>query len=401
MKPLILFFISVFLSTTLSSQCGDRYQEVLFDEVNVETVVYSTYNNFEMDIYTPVGDEVTERPVLILAFGGGFFFGFKESKLMQDLCTDFAKRGYVTASINYTLLNNISELEDSVLTYTVVAEAVADGKGAIRYFRKSHAEGNPYGIDPDQIWIGGNSAGAVLALHLAYLDENDDLPEFLLDIINESGGFEGNRGNDGYSSKVNGIISLAGGIGIVDWIDENEDEVAIMIHGDADGTVDFNCNYPFSSAKGVEATVQLCGSNPISQRAKEIGLPHHFKVLEGYDHVPWQFGADNIAIYAETFEFVNDALYGHLYCNISSTSKIGNDPIVLFPNPVRDRLSIKSNNNDMIERVEIYNTQGQLVNFEKFHSNQIVMDNLEVNPGIYLVKTFINGIPKIEKVLFH
>ena len=63
-----------------------------------------------MDIYTPVGDNYTNRPLLIFAHGGSFIGGSKTNPTMVDLCETFAKRGYVTASINYRLATHNSVL---------------------------------------------------------------------------------------------------------------------------------------------------------------------------------------------------------------------------------------------------------------------------------------------------
>ena len=67
---------------------------------------------------------------------------------------------------------------DTQSAYEVVLNAVMDGKAAIRYFRKDVVEnGNSYGIDSNQIWGGGNSAGGVLFLHAAHVGSTD---EFIL-----------------------------------------------------------------------------------------------------------------------------------------------------------------------------------------------------------------------------
>ena len=76
------------------------------------------------------------------------------------------KRGFVTASINYRLANDIVGFFQQFTFYTntdsayeVVLNATMDGKAAIRYFRKDFYENNnTYGIDPNQIWAGEASA---------------------------------------------------------------------------------------------------------------------------------------------------------------------------------------------------------------------------------------------------
>ena len=87
---------------------------------------------------------------------------------MISLGEAFAKRGCVVASISYRLMN-ILDLIISSSTLNGVAKALSDGKGAIRYFRKSVVEGNQYNIDPSQIYFGGNSAGAIIAIHAAFM----------------------------------------------------------------------------------------------------------------------------------------------------------------------------------------------------------------------------------------
>ena len=69
-----------------------------------------------------------------------------------------------------------------------VMNGISDAKAAIRYFRKDAAtNGNIFGIDPNQIYIGGYSAGAILAVNLAYINDTVGVPSHLIPIINTSG----------------------------------------------------------------------------------------------------------------------------------------------------------------------------------------------------------------------
>ena len=65
--------------------------------------------------------------------------------------------GYVAASISYRLgIDNVFDLETSL--QESVLRGVHDAKAAVRYFRRTHAEdGNPWGIDPARIVLGGSS----------------------------------------------------------------------------------------------------------------------------------------------------------------------------------------------------------------------------------------------------
>ena len=76
-----------------------------------------------------------------------------------------------------------------------------------------------------------------MALHLAYMDENE-IPSWLdMSIPGLEGGLEGESGNPGYSSEVSGILPVSGAMGDSDWIDAGDTTPACMFHGDADLTV--------------------------------------------------------------------------------------------------------------------------------------------------------------------
>ena len=112
MKNFTYLFITLFIymSSAQSGDCEGRYQDEIFQTVSVETITYSEPYNLAMDIYTPDGDNYTNRPLIIFAHGGAFIGGTKTNTTMIDLCETFAKRGYVTASISYRLATHSTVL---------------------------------------------------------------------------------------------------------------------------------------------------------------------------------------------------------------------------------------------------------------------------------------------------
>ena len=124
----------------------------------------------KMDIFEPETDDLMTRPVLIFAFGGGFVTGKRNEESIVKLCEAFARRGFVTASIDYRLGMNIGDEE---LAKRAVYRALQDGRSAVRFFRKNATK---YNVDPNQIYISGHSAGAFLAYHTAYLDKESERP---------------------------------------------------------------------------------------------------------------------------------------------------------------------------------------------------------------------------------
>ena len=272
----VLLALILLISSQLFSQCDGRYETEIFDEVSKSIVEYTDVydwsaldSGLDMDIYQPVGDTATNRPVLIFAHGGVYVTGNKNNPPMVSLCEAFAKRGYVTASIQYRLTSSLSLLSPNasdIFSQTVL-NSVSDMKAAVRYFRKDVAENNnTYGINPDLIFVGGYSAGAVTAAHLSVIDDNQ-IPVEFQSFYDEAGGIEGNSGNSGYSSEVSGAILLAGAINTLDFIDV-DDEPIVSLHASDDNTVSYEC----ANALGNASLPFLCGSGKIHEELENVGV---------------------------------------------------------------------------------------------------------------------------------
>ena len=182
----------LFFSFSLNLFSQTRYLDNIFSSVTTTTVEYSDVYNLDVEVYEPVGDTELNRPLIILAHGGSFVAGSNQNPTMIDLCESFAKKGYVTASIQYRL-GTVFSMLDSLSMIDVVMKALGDAKAAVRYFRMDAANGNMFNINPDIIFFGGNSAGAVIACHLGLLTDVIELgsDQYLIDILNDNGGFEG------------------------------------------------------------------------------------------------------------------------------------------------------------------------------------------------------------------
>ena len=342
MKKLFQVLIILVSTNIVFSQdpCEGRYSEEVFNEVEVTTVTYSDVNNLQMDIYQPVGDLETKRPLIIFAHGGTFIFGSKNNATAVDFCEAFAKRGYVTASINYRLagdvvgfLQQFTYYQDTESAYEVVLSATMDGKAAIRYFRKDFYENNnTYGIDPDQIWAGGNSAGGVLFLHAGHvwsIDEftnslDDNRASIAQEIFEELGGLEGSSGNPGYSSSLSGVISLAGALHRSEYVDM-DDVPTVFCHGDADNTVPYDCN----GFQNNPIFDQLCGGGALYPEFLSLGLDTELLTFPNDGHCPWSSSTSKMN---QVISFVSDFVYERIECDDQISSLYGSlssSPILL------------------------------------------------------------------------
>jgi para-nitrobenzyl esterase len=331
MKKIILLLFTLSISYSTFSQCNGRYEAEIFSSVTKTTVNYSdvyTDNAHEMDIYTPDGDTEINRPVILYMHGGSFYAGDKTMTDCVDFCESMAKRGYVTASLNYRLSTLSAFIFSQEEQYRTVLKAVADAKAAIRFFRKDFANGDTYGIDSNTIFIGGYSAGGVIAIHLAYIDNVSDLPTSPINVQNLvsviGGDLEGDAGNDGYSSEIQGVVSFAGGINDVNWIDGN-DEPLVSIQGTADVTVNYNCGPGTNNP----LVLDLCGSGEMHPRADNVGLLNDKLIFNGTDHLWAAYGNSN-SKFTQALEFTKDFLYPLLPCNnATSISSVNSEKILI------------------------------------------------------------------------
>lgn len=221
-----------------------------------------------LDIYTPSGDSVTIRPLVIFIHGGGFKDGDKVSNFGTRVCGGLAKRGYVAASINYRLSTG-AQLSDSTKYFEALYRAVQDGKAAVRFFRKYALT---YGVDTAQIFVTGSSAGSKTALHMAYLDQNE-VPSFVNTA--QLGTLEGNSGNLGFSSNIHGVINCWGALWDWRWIQKGDVPV-YCIHGTSDKTVPYDSSFSYHGFK--------YGSTTIHERALQLGIKTGLTLFNNTGH---------------------------------------------------------------------------------------------------------------------
>jgi len=277
MKKILLIIAFSFIYSQDDCQ-GTRYLNEIFDvdvqyEIQYgqntnETILGSPYTqNLYMDIYTPSNDDFDNRPLIFFMFGGSFVGGSKSSPDIVALCTKYAQRGYVAVAIDYRLSQNLLFFNpNEENAYKAVMKAIHDAKAAIRYFRENDELYDDYKIDSNRIYVGGYSAGSIAAINAAYLNEYEEIPDFLLDDYDDFGGLEGLSGNEGYDSNFHGIVNLSGAVGNQDWIIEGDIPIVSM-HGDQDDVVPYDNN--LVTLFGLNIAVD--GSYVIHERMLELG----------------------------------------------------------------------------------------------------------------------------------
>jgi acetyl esterase/lipase len=239
-----------------------------------------------MDIYQPLKDTMARRPLILLLHGGAFIMGDKATETMQTLATDFAKKGYVVASVNYRMGFNPaskSSLERSAY------RAVQDARAALRFLSANAAK---YRIDPDWVFLGGSSAGAITALNTAFMEESErpestgrNLWRAQIDL----GGLDESTNDFIGSFRVRAVVNLWGAVNDTAIIDKAENIPVLSVHGDADRIVPYACSYPFLD---LDTTItsnivsKLYGSYLIDKRLKSLGIHSELVTLPKAGHEP-------------------------------------------------------------------------------------------------------------------
>ncbi|MEO0311656.1 MAG: hypothetical protein RIQ89_1313 [Bacteroidota bacterium] len=359
-----LVALTLFLSLSVVAQTdfcslAPRFDQEVFPNVNVTSdVVFGSNVDYQgdtvqltMDIYQPDGDTLTQRPVIVWVHGGSFLGGTKNDMDVTALCNQFAKRGYVTASINYRL--GMVFPPNQTKATQAVYRAVQDMKAAIRFLRKDAATNNLYQIDSTLIFGGGSSAGAFTSIHLAYLNDVNELPPAIDTTL--LGNLDGESGNPGYGATISAVLNLCGAIGDSSWIIENDIPIASM-HGTNDNTVPYG-----HSMLTIAVFFQIMivdGSHAIHDHifARLNNVNQAMYTWAGADHVPYAGTSPTAIAYMDTtVRFVSNFLYQYLGCspidpnplpNTFSTTDLPHtnaiQPIVLYPNPTQNNLSINT-----------------------------------------------------------
>lgn len=220
-----------------------RYRDALFTEVTkTGGITYGSAVNqsgttvsLALDLYRPQGDTVTSRPAIIWVHGGSFRGGSRTSPEIVDQAREFARKGFVTASISYRLADpGCTTIGSSCLT--AIVDAKHDAQAAVRFLR---AHATEYGIDTSRVAIAGTSAGAITALNVAYGSED-----------------VGTSGTPGESSEVKAAVSLSGAR-ILTTPSAGEPG-ALLFHGTADTLVPYQWALDtVSEAEAAGLTVEL------------------------------------------------------------------------------------------------------------------------------------------------
>lgn len=275
-------------SITTASTCIDgRFEKDIFSDLKIHRnikyhrgkTMQKQAIDLKMDIFEPENDPAALRPLVIWAHGGYFCFGDKSN--FHSLCQFVSRKGWVSASIDYRKWRK-HVLPDSLEYMETAIRATHDMHAAIRFFKADAAGPNHYKIDTNKIFVGGYSAGGIMAAQVAYLDNLEEVPSHLQTILERNGGIAGNNAYPEHSSTIAGAIVIAGAIYNTHIIEKGTHPPFLGIQGTKDEIVPYNRGW----ARSPTATnvIQLDGTANIHKTNKTLNLPSTLLTLPRGDH---------------------------------------------------------------------------------------------------------------------
>lgn len=219
MRKVILIFLLLGLSwSNLNAQ---RYENQIFNEVDIQTQVYLETNTEELklDIYQPKNDQMENRPLILFVHGGGFAGGARDEYAIMEFCKNMARRGIVAVSMSYTLTMKGQSFGCKQAAKNKMETFKQSGSEISEATVHLLSQAQKLRIDSTKIILAGSSAGAEAVLHAAFWPEaNTPLP----------GDFQ-----------YGGLISMAGAIYDLDLINKETAIPMQFFHGTCDNLVPY------------------------------------------------------------------------------------------------------------------------------------------------------------------
>lgn len=262
----------------------------------------TTLKPLYMDIFMPKDENFKNRPAIIFTHSGGFLIGSRLSDDMLALCDSFARKGYVTATIDYRLgmgatVSHFLGIPIGVKVnetngYRAFYRGIQDSRAAIRFLKRNFGS---YGIDTTKVFFVGSSAGAILSIQNLYLDKPDEV--FSDAFLSPSLGNLDIVGFQGFGGKADASVGMWGALQNPEII-ENEKTPLFLIHGTDDNVVPFKKGMPLDGIVPPNPSVSLTlpqsfGSFCIDTALNNRGIGHETYFVEGEKHEFYGAGTGN------------------------------------------------------------------------------------------------------------
>lgn len=400
----ILLFVLVLFSGSLAAQCTD-YLLVQYGSWNEPDVAYGSATDYQgnevellMNIYKPVGDGNTQRPLLVFIHGGGFTGGHRND--FNELCQLYAQRGYVAATISYRLgvhhiINPVFAVDHHELLRALY-RGTQDARGAIRFLK---GRSDLDSTDVNRVAVIGGSAGGFIAMHVAYMDQpeeklpsSEELEPVFLVPRPDLGPIEGTLNLNGHNANVRAAVNIFGGMRDTSLITSAEDVPLYAYHQTEDPVVHCHRNKPYWAAFPDTNNPLVDGSCAIQAKTEELGFAPENAVYHIHDGSQHEVH-DLEVVDAEMAAFLNL----HLCPVVTEVDEISENETLIYPNPATDEIFVSAND---IREFQLFSLTGKQVMNEVVSADKIQLDVASFPRGLYFLRlTFGNGSVSQHKLI--
>jgi hypothetical protein len=368
---LSVFFISLTSSFHSRAQC--QYDVPAYDVRAEKNIVYGIQKDWagrndtlRLDLYKPLKDGNTARPLLMLIHGGGFSSGDKSD--LEDICSYVASCGVVCASLEYRL-GFVRPLQlDYPYTYDqaeilrAIYRSQQDAKGALRFLKGRYQEDS---TDQLEFYSGGFSAGGFIALATAYFtDSSMRFPSTraIANAVNLNGSFsrpdlgsiDGPLHQNGQDASVKGVFNFFGAVHDTAIIQAGSPKIW-QYHQTADPVVPCGRNKPYH---GIGLLIPdnyplVSGSCEIQKRLNNLGssAPVNTHIIHNGSRHDVH---DIVSVRQNMMENLNSWI-----CDQLSTSPfVSRYTTKVYPNPSNG--SLYFTNHSEFKRIRVFNMFGSL-----------------------------------------
>lgn len=407
MRPLFLPVLLAAAVAVRGQDCSIPFTDPLF-AVQVESGVwYGNATRFDggtdslrLNLYKPVGDGQTQRPLVVLIHGGGFFEGSRDE--FNPWAEELASKGWAAATISYRLgfygswLFGPPYANDPHELRRAIYRAMQDAKGAVRFLKGRHEQDS---TSTTAMFLLGGSAGAITALHAAYLDNPSEKPadcgaigdvQHFLSFYPrpDLGSMDGDLNLNGQDASVMGVVNIYGALMDTAYIGSAEDAALFSYHQSGDPVVGCGLQQPYwGIGLGIpDNNPWLFGSCLIEARTQHLGYGadrYRFILHPGNEHAIH----DLEGVTAELVQWMRDVM-----CGIpTAVPQVEPGTLArLAPNPAAatTTLSLPS---PAPASYTITDLQGRPLRQGTVAGGHAVLDLLGLPPGWYLVRIHGTG----------
>ena len=290
-KRYLRAFFGLLISIFILTGCSTDGEDDIFIPIEknvVSNVDYAVSNDTSgqpfhllFDIYSPRRTSENQKfPLVLFIHGGSYQFGDKA--WLKKTCEILADSGFVVVSMNYRMgwRETVGCTGDTNTLEQAQYRGAQDANEALHFIKLNAAK---YNIDPEWIFIGGESAGAAIALNCSYMTDVDmELKH--PDLVARLGKLQ----NPGYELsnryKIKGICNKWGCISDSNLITQYNAIPTISFHGTNDLLVPADHGY-FLDCHRVPAFGSIC----IYRQLIALNFTGVLYLKEGAAHQPVEF----------------------------------------------------------------------------------------------------------------